>query len=125
MASNVLRIDRKLKYSGPAQTRATVAPGTVFKAGAHSRGLPLQITREDAEAVLVAQGGKCAFTGWEIRCFPKDARTASLDRIDSSLGYVPGNVQWVHKDLNMFKGAMPDERFIDLCLAVAKYRGAK
>ena len=37
--------------------------------------------------------------------------TASLDRIDSTKGYVRGNIQWVHKDINWFKRDYPKISF--------------
>lgn len=48
-------------------------------------------------------------------------QTASLDRIDNSKGYVIGNVQWVHKDINFMKNVYSQEYFIDLCKLIAKY----
>ena len=45
--------------------------------------------------------------------------TASLDRIDSSKGYVKGNVQWVHKDINKMKTDFEQSIFIKLCKSVA------
>ena len=39
----------------------------------------------------------------------------SLDRIDSNNGYVEGNVQWVHKDVNMMKKDYNQEYFINIC----------
>lgn len=66
-----------------------------------------------------SQQGKCAYTGWIIdfgTC--SQEQTASLDRIDSSLGYVPGNVQFVHKDINTMKWSLPEQRFLSLCEAV-------
>lgn len=33
-------------------------------------------------------------------CLTYSKITASLDRIDNSIGYCLGNVQWVHKDIN-------------------------
>jgi hypothetical protein len=41
--------------------------------------------------------------------------TASLDRIDSSKGYIIGNVQWAHKMVNRMKNDMPQEEFIEFC----------
>jgi hypothetical protein len=45
---------------------------------------------------------------------------ASLDRIDSSQGYVGGNLQWVHQDINTMKWDLTQERFIQLCKMVAE-----
>ena len=47
-------------------------------------------------------------------------RTASLDRIDSSKGYVPGNIQWVHKDVNWMKGSFTQEYFVNICKKISK-----
>ena len=46
-------------------------------------------------------------------------QTASLDRIDNSKGYEVGNIQWVHKEINMMRGPLPIDRFIELCGFVA------
>ena len=43
----------------------------------------------------------------------KNKRTASIDRIYSKLGYVVGNLQWIHKTLNKLKTDMDQEVFID------------
>jgi hypothetical protein len=61
------------------------------------------------------QMGKCALSGLPISV--KD-HTASLDRIDSSKGYVEGNVQWLHKDINMMKRHYNQDYFIHLCKKV-------
>lgn len=70
---------------------------------------------------------RCALSGRPIvyKVRPRDSTaTASLDRIDSTKGYVKGNVQWVHKDINRMKQDIDDETFIALCNEVARYRGA-
>jgi hypothetical protein len=51
--------------------------------------------------------------------------TASLDRIDSSKGYIEGNLQWVHKDVNIMKMDLSQVEFIDYCVKVALYSGDK
>jgi hypothetical protein len=48
----------------------------------------------------------------------KTLTTASLDRIDSSIGYVEGNVQWIYKPLNTMKGTLSNQEFIQLCKEV-------
>jgi len=82
------------------------------------------LTIEEAWAQHEAQGGKCALTG-EALVFPKNCRdytgNASLDRIDSSLPYQVGNVQWVLKDINLMKRNFDQERFVKQCLKVAAH----
>lgn len=89
-----------------------------------SRTLPFTITLEYVWDLYQKQEGKCALTGWpitvELSSKQKSTRTASLDRIDSSRGYEPGNVQWVHKDVNQMKWTLSAERFIEVCKVVAE-----
>jgi hypothetical protein len=39
--------------------------------------------------------------------------------IDSSKGYIEGNIQWVHKDINNMKWDFTQEEFINYCKLVA------
>ena len=64
----------------------------------------------------VKQKGKCALT--DLKISVKD-KTASLDRIDSSKGYEEGNVQWLHKDVNMMKRHYSQDYFVHLCRLVS------
>lgn len=84
--------------------------------------LELSITKEYAWDLFLKQDKKCALTG-EFLIFPKGhsdkSWTASLDRIDSEFGYVEGNVQWVHKDINMMKNKFSQLYFIDMCKKVS------
>ncbi|CAB4129304.1 hypothetical protein UFOVP112_402 [uncultured Caudovirales phage] len=47
--------------------------------------------------------------------------SCSIDRINSSLGYVPGNIQLVSAKTNLAKGNMSSKEFIQFCKKVAKY----
>ena len=47
-------------------------------------------------------------------------KKVSPDRIDSSLGYIKGNVQLVLASVNTFKMDMCQDEFIALCKAIAK-----
>jgi hypothetical protein len=49
----------------------------------------------------------------------------SVDRIDSLRGYVEGNVQWVHKKINIMKNVYSQEEFIILCKQVVKHTKGK
>lgn len=70
------------------------------------------------------QNGKCVYTGRELKFgtatnFRNGHQTASLDRIDSSKGYVEGNVQWVHKRIQPMKLTMSHDEFISTCCEVS------
>lgn len=97
---------------------------------AKRREIPFAITIEYAWDLFVKQSGKCALTGIPLTFVgQRDRRskgleqTASLDRIDASplLGYIEGNLQWVHKDVNMMKKEYPLERFIEICRLVTEH----
>lgn len=71
------------------------------------------------------QQGRCVYSNLKLTLVGKDSEwkvsTASLDRIDSSKGYVPGNIQWVHKRINTMKNDMPEDEFILWCAAVVNH----
>jgi len=88
------------------------------------RNLDFDITIEYIRDLWKSQNGRCVLTGLPIN-LPKGKQdkyrhTASLDRIDSTKGYIKENVQWTHKDVNRIKSDFPQDRFIELCLLVAK-----
>ncbi|NBQ16787.1 hypothetical protein EBU24_00525 [bacterium] len=61
--------------------------------------------------MYIRQNGKCAITGISI-----DLTTeASVDRIDSTQGYIKNNIWWVKKDINKMKLDFPLNLFIELC----------
>lgn len=84
--------------------------------------ISLSIDKEYAWKLFLEQNSKCALSGLDLK-FPERSKdlswTASLDRIDSSKGYVDGNVQWVHKDVNMMKRVYSQEYFIKLCKLIS------
>ena len=85
---------------------------------AMDRNLEFKINIEFAWNLFLKQGGKCALSGMSLsfnNIRKSNIGTASLDRIDSSLGYIEGNVQWVHKDINWMKNDFNQEYFIQLC----------
>lgn len=92
---------------------------------AAQRGLDFSITIEKAWEIFISQDNRCAISGVEINlCRDYNSsrkQSASIDRIDSSLGYVEGNIQWVHKQINFMKGNMRDEDFVSMCVLVAEY----
>lgn len=93
-----------------------------FETNAKLRGLDWEITVDDIADLYEEQGGQCALTGWDI-VFPEighpQLTTASIDRIDSSFGYLKENIQLVDKRVNMMKQAYTQEEFVLVCKAVA------
>jgi hypothetical protein len=95
----------------------------VIKKNAKQRNIPFNISAKYAWKLFLEQDRKCALTGvplkFSTRCWSRDA-TASLDRIDSSRnkGYIRGNVQWVHKNINMMKQEYSTGLFFDWCVKV-------
>jgi len=66
------------------------------------------------------QNAKCFYSDIELQPPISRDATASLDRIDSSKGYIEGNVQWVHKDINMMKNTLSHDQFIKYCELITK-----
>jgi hypothetical protein len=84
--------------------------------GAASRQLVVDITKEYLWELYNKQKGACYFTGLPIG-IPSAAgeKTASVDRLDSTKGYIEGNVVWVHKDINLMKNVFTVDKFVWLC----------
>lgn len=94
--------------------------------GAKARSLEVSISPEEAWQLYLLQERKCALTGQHIsfsrnRKLNPDEQTASLNRIDSRVGYVPGNVRWIHKDINRVRQDYDDPYFIEMCCLVARH----
>lgn len=93
------------------------------------RGFEFEITIEYAWNLLVQQNFKCKLSSLPINLTSQTSNsnpdyynfTASLDRIDNTKGYIEGNVQWVHKDINRMKHAFDQAYFIKLCKAIANF----
>lgn len=100
--------------------------GTFFKRirkGAQERNIEFDIKIEEIWSLFLKQERKCALSNlvlkFGVNKYESDA-TASLDRIDSSLGYTLENIQWVHKDINIMKMDYNQKYFIEMCKLIAK-----
>lgn len=98
-----------------------------IKAHAKRRKIKFELNKEYLWSVFSNQKEMCALTGLKLT-FPtshnemkRGVGNASLDRIDSSKGYVEKNVQWVHKDINMMKQQLSTTRFVNMCNLVSKH----
>jgi hypothetical protein len=94
------------------------------------------ITMEFLWDLFLKQNKKCALSGIEIILNPRWSQqnhnrkselkqTASIDRIDNKLGYIIGNVQWVHKDINNIKGSLDENDLLYYCEQIIKTNSIK
>jgi hypothetical protein len=85
-----------------------------IKSHARWRKLDFKINIKDVWELYLQQNKKCALSGVHITFDTTNEpnTTASLDRIDSSKGYILSNVQWVHKDINQMKSNRSDSDFL-------------
>lgn len=110
-----------------------VVTGSYFyhvKSNAVRRGVPFEITPEDASEKWYAQDGRCFFTGEELVIVQnfrdhRGRQTASLDRIDNACGYTPDNIQWVHKVVNMMRNKLESDEFVGWCRRVVRHSSSQ
>lgn len=85
--------------------------------------LEFNVTIQYLHDLFEKQKGLCKYSGIKLTIPEKwndKHYTASLDRIDSGKGYVEGNVQWVHKDVNKMKNSYKEDYFLEMCCKIAE-----
>lgn len=89
------------------------------------------LTLADVKDQWEKQAGICPYTGWHLdlatwrRKRNKSPKQASIDRIDNSIGYEKGNIQFVALIVNYAKNTFTDDDLVEMCKAVAKRRTTK
>ena len=90
------------------------------------KNIIVDISEQDIINMIEKQNFRCRLSGLKIE-FAKTANehlqgktTASVDRIDSSKGYIVDNIQIVHKDINLMKNILTVDRFKILCKLVTE-----
>ena len=103
---------------------------------AFKRKIVFKLTKKQVWDLYLQQKKKCALSGQHIDFCTGNSvnergwkgrllHTASLDRIDPNKGYIPGNIQWVHKDINRMKNNFDEKYFINTCKLISKIRNKK
>ena len=92
------------------------------------RSIDLDVDHDYLLGLWDDQGGLCNLSGLPMdmsydlsarKCTgPNRLFYPSLDRIDSDLGYVPGNVQWVCMGINYLKNSCTDEQALEFLTAL-------
>lgn len=90
------------------------------------RDKEMNLTPEYLKKLFEIQNGKCVYSGVNLKLWDYKVKggndkiyTASLDRIDSSKGYVEGNVQFVSMAVNLLKHTMTHEQTLEFCKIIA------
>lgn len=90
------------------------------------RDKDINVTLEDLKSTWESQGGKCVYLGIDLilsnytKIEKSAIYSASLDRIDSSKGYVKGNIQWVSRSINHLKGDMSHDEVLEIIQIIKK-----
>lgn len=97
-----------------------------IKYSAKERNIQFDVSLEYLSNLLVQQNFKCALSGIELTYGytgrkNKHRLTLSLDRIDSTKGYIEGNVQWVHKNINFMKSNLNQDKFFEYCKKIVEF----
>lgn len=98
------------------------------KHGAKYRDIEFSINEKYLWELFLLQNKSCKLSG-RLISFSSNRRkvngTASLDRINSDIGYIEGNVQWTHKDVNLCKQSSKDIDFVNMCKLIHDHIGNK
>ncbi len=76
------------------------------------------ITPEDLYELWEKQNGLCAYSKKLLNIETNHLQRASLDRIDSKIGYVKDNIQLVTYAVNKMKQEFSEGDFLELCFSI-------
>jgi hypothetical protein len=110
-------------YSGKIRFGPTVGFGFYARTTlnrANARGLPYDLDAEFLMNTFVSQNGLCAISGLPMihntrrrKSLEKSPYYASVDRLDSSKGYLKGNVQFVCLAINYMRNTFSVDQTLD------------
>jgi hypothetical protein len=90
---------------------------------ATKRDQPFCLEIDDIVECWRAQNAICAYSGRQMTLEAGQLNTVSIERIDSSEGYIPSNTILVCQAINRMKSDFGFEDFYDLCRDVAMFLG--
>lgn len=89
------------------------------------KGKELSVTIDDLIEQWNLQNGICEFTGIKLilssytKIEKSNIYSASLDRIDSNIGYTKENIRWVSRAINFMKNSMSDDETWEVCKLIS------
>lgn len=110
-------IDKKNNFRGVGEISGIF--WSSLKRQAKLRNLEFDISLEYIWELFIKQNRRCSVSNLEIgfalskKEYLNGKTTASLDRINSKLGYIKDNIQWVHKWINLMKSDFEQQEFVE------------
>lgn len=86
---------------------------------AKRKNMPFNISTEYLLLLWKKQNGKCYYTDREMSIKTDQPNVVSIDRIDSKIGYIEGNICLCCAKINIMKSDLSIEEFKDWCMAVS------
>ena len=111
------RKTKEIKLRNGMVGELSVTKFSKIKRAAKERNLEFNVTMFYLWNLFLKQNKTCALTGDVLENIDK----ASLDRIDSSKGYIEGNVQWTTSIANICKYTLTMEEFVCLCNKIVNH----
>ena len=96
---------------------------TKYKYHAKRRKIEFNLNIEYVDYLYEKQNGKCALSGIDLY-FKQQDTNISIDRIDSSKGYIPENVWLVSKHINIMKHTQSVADFLTTCKQIIDFNNA-
>lgn len=87
----------------------------LLKKAQRRKNKEFNLVPDDLYEIWDKQNGLCAYSKVPLKIEANHLETCSLDRINSSLGYVKGNVQLVCAIVNRMKQEFSEEDFLFYC----------
>ena len=84
---------------------------------AFARNIEFNVSMDYLWKLYLLQDRKCALTGDPL----PNINEASLDRLDSTKGYIKGNIQWVTKQANISKHTLSMSELYEFCRKVLNH----
>lgn len=91
----------------------------LWKNAAKRRKIQWELSNEDIEEL--AKPMVCFYTNVPLTLERSKPNTISIDRVDSNVGYVKGNVAICQSTINFMKGVLSTMEFIQFCRNVVNH----
>lgn len=95
------------------------------KKSAEKRGHTFELTKEDFIEMWELQGGRCAYTFFEMTTQPNNPYSVSVERINNLIGYTKDNTVLVCNAINRMKSDFDPVLFYEMCRGVVEHLGDK